>query len=308
MTHGPNGPVVLGVDGGPGSAGAMRYAVAEARRTGAELRLVHVSPAYLPMAPMMPSIPSEIIRAGTEILDKAREEVEQIAPELQVTTSRRAGSRVGELVESAKDARLLVVGHETRGRLDRLLGGHTTASVAAHSCAPVMVVPADWDPAADAGPVVVGLKSRAHSEELLATAFDRAAVTGAPIDVVHAWKLPDEYRDRIENRAHSDTWLARGRELIEEVLAPWRADYSNIPVTTGVVHDEPARALIHAAQDASLLVLVRRAPGRVLGSHLGGTARAVLRAVSCPVEVVPGTNVVPDAPGLELEESGAMLR
>ena len=129
-------------------------------------------------------------------------------------------------------------------------------------------------PATDAGAVVVGLKSRAHSEELLATAFDRATATGAPMDSVHAWKLPDEYRDRIEERTHSDSWLARGRELIEDVLAPWRADYPNVP---GVVHDEPARALIHAAQDLSLLFLVRRAPGRVLGSHLGGTARAVLR-------------------------------
>jgi len=106
MTHGLNGSVVLGFDGGPGSAGAMRYAVAEARRAGAELRLVHVSPAYLPMTPMMTSNPSEIIRAGTEILEHAREDVGQIAPELQVTTSRRSGSRVGELVESAKDARL----------------------------------------------------------------------------------------------------------------------------------------------------------------------------------------------------------
>jgi nucleotide-binding universal stress UspA family protein len=307
MTNEHSGPVVLGVDGGQGSAGAMRFAVAEAARTGAELRLVHVGPGYLPMAPMMPSIPSEIVRAGTEILEHTRADVEQVAPELQVTMSRRNGSRVGELVDSAKDARLLVVGHETRGGLERLLGGHTTASVAAHSRTPVVVVPADWDPPTDPGPVVVGLKSRAHAEELLATAFRRAAHTGAPIDVVHAWRLPDEYRDRIENRTHSDAWLARGRELIEEVLAPWREDYPDIPVTTAVVHDDPVRALIHAAEGASLLVLVRRAPA-LFGSHLGGTARAALRAVSCPVEVVPGTTVVPDAPGLELEESGVMLR
>ena len=46
----------------------------------------------------------------------------------------------------------------------------------------------------------------------------------------------------------------------------------------------------------------------MLGSHLGGTARAVLRAAPYPVEIVPGTDVVPDTPGLELEESGSMLR
>ena len=124
---------------------------------------------------------------------------------------------------------------------------------------------------------------------------------------MHAWKLPDEYLDRIEDRTHGEYWLARGRDLIEEVLAPWREDYPDVPMTTAVVHDEPVRALTRAAQGARLLVLVRRAPG-LLGSHLGGTARALLRAVSCPVEVVPGTNAVRDAPGLELEESGVMLR
>jgi nucleotide-binding universal stress UspA family protein len=126
--------------------------------------------------------------------------------------------------------------------------------------------------------------------------------------VVHAWQLPDQYIDRIEARANGEYWLTRGSELVEEVLAPWREDYPDVPVSVSVVHADPARALVHAARDAGLLVLVRRAPGPVLGSHLGGTGRAVLRAVSCPVEVVPGTSVVPDTPGLELEESGSLLR
>ena len=308
MTNELSGPVVLGVDGGPGSAGAMRYAVAEARRTGAELRLVHVSPGYVPMAPMLPSVPSEIVRAGNEILEHAREDVGQLDPELRVAMTRRTGSRIGELVDSASDGRLLVVGHETRSGIERLLGGGTTASVAAHARVPVVVVPTDWEPGTDAGPIVVGLKTRAHAEELLAAAFHRAAVTGAPIHVVHAWKLPDEYIDRIEERTHGESWLTRGSELVEETLAPWRDDYPDVPITVDVVHDDPAHALVRAARDARLVVLVRRAPGRVLGSHLGGTARAVLRAVSCVVEVVPGSNIVPDTPGLELEESGSLLR
>ena len=37
-------PVVVGVDGRPGSAGALRYAVTEARRRRAPLQLVHVVP------------------------------------------------------------------------------------------------------------------------------------------------------------------------------------------------------------------------------------------------------------------------
>jgi nucleotide-binding universal stress UspA family protein len=307
MTNELTGPVVLGVDGTPGSAGAMRYAVAEARRTGAELRLVHVSPSYATM-PAMPSVPVEIAAVGAEILERARADVRQIDAELPVSTTRRTGSRIRELVDSSLDARLLVLGHETRGAVERFIGGGTTASVAAHARVPVLVIPSDWKPETDGGPVVVGLKSRAHAEELLAAAFHRADTAGAPIHVLHAWQLPDQYIDRIEERANGEYWLTRGSELVEEVLAPWREDYPDVPVTVSVVHSDPARALVHAARDARLLVLVRRAPGRVLGSHLGGTGRAVLRAVSCPVEVVPGTTVVPETPGLELEESGALLR
>jgi nucleotide-binding universal stress UspA family protein len=307
MTNELSGPIVLGVDGGQGSAGAMRYAVAEARRTGAELRLVHVSPGYRAV-PMMPSVPLEIVAIGNEILEHASADVARIDPELPVTTTRRTGSRIGELVDSARDARMLVVGHETRTAVERLIAGGTTASVAAHARVPVLVIPSDWDPGTDAGPVVVGLKSRAHAEELLAAAFHRAALAGAPIHVVHAWRLPDEYTDRIEARANDEYWLTRGSELVEEVLAPWREDYPDVPVTVDVVHGDPVHALVRAGRGARLMVLVRRAPGRLLGSHLGGTARSVLRALSCPVEVVPGVNVVPDTPGLELEESGAMLR
>lgn len=308
MTNQHVGSIVVGVDGGPSSAGALRYAVEEARRTGAELHLVHVSPAYAPMVPMMPAMPTEIVRTGKAILDRAFGEASRLAPDLRVTGTRYTGPRITELVTSAKGARLLVVGHETRSGLERLLGGGTTASVAAHASVPVVVVPSDWEAPGPAGPVVVGFKSPAHAEELLGHAFHLAEATGSPIEVVHAWKLPDEYIDLIEDRSYSDHWLKRGNEMVEKHLVPWRRDYPDTQVSIRVLHDDPARALVGASRDASLVVLVRRPPSRVLGSHLGGVGRAVLRAAVCPVEVVPATRAVTDAPGLALEESGSLLR
>ena len=41
-------PVVVAVDGKPGSAGALRYAVDQAVRGDESLHLVHVWPGYLP--------------------------------------------------------------------------------------------------------------------------------------------------------------------------------------------------------------------------------------------------------------------
>src|SRR5690606_9750314 len=114
------------------------------------------------------------------------------APDLPVRTSRLTGPRIAALVDAAESAELLVVGRETRSGLERLMGAGTTAAVATHSRVPVVVVPEDWADAERGGPVVVGLKSLAHVDDLLRAAFAAAADRGVPLVVVHAWRLPDE--------------------------------------------------------------------------------------------------------------------
>ena len=298
--------VVVGVGGGPGDAGALRYAAEEAHRTGGELRLVHATPSYPPV-PGVPVLSQEIIEAGEEILDDARR-LAEAGSDVAIRTMRVTGPRIPALVSASDDARLLVVGREMRTGVERVLGAGTTAAVATHANVPVTVVPADWRASASAGPVVVGLKSHSHADELMGVAFREADARGVPIIVLHAWKLPDEYSDRIEIRSHVDEWTARGQALVEEVLAPWRRDYPEVQVVARVLHDYPAQALVATAEGASLVLLLRRLPLPVLGRHLGGTARAVIRHAPCPVEVVPAVASVQELPGLELEKSGALLR
>ena len=61
-------PVVVGVDGRPGSAGALRYAVTEARRRGAPLKLVHVVPDNYSVGPLIPW--TDLRGIGADILDQ----------------------------------------------------------------------------------------------------------------------------------------------------------------------------------------------------------------------------------------------
>src|SRR3954467_12830205 len=105
-------PVGVGVDGEPGSAGALRYAVAEARRRHAPLRLVHVVPVFPSLGPAIPL--TDLHRIGLEVLDKVSKTVREVDPDLELTTVIAHGERSVGVVTAAEDAQLVVVGRETR--------------------------------------------------------------------------------------------------------------------------------------------------------------------------------------------------
>ena len=205
-------PVVVGVDGRPGSGGALRFAVAEAVRRRTPLVLVHVMPLgpWVPMAPMTPfatlaappSLREDVRGVADDLLEEARTHALELAPGLTVRTELVDGSRATRLVEVAQHARLLVLGRESRHGLDRLLVGTTTPGVAANAPCDVVVVPPAWTEADDHGRIVVGVKSESQAAQVLGPAFAEASARGARLTVVSAWRLPDPYLDRIEVRAH----------------------------------------------------------------------------------------------------------
>ncbi len=301
------GPVVVGVDGTTGSAGALRYAVEQAGRRGCGLHLVHVGPGHVPVTPLLPHLQQSVAQAGLDILRAAEDAVAAVAPDLPVTPTTSSGSRILELVAASRRGRLLVVGRETRGGLQRLVTGTTTAAVVARVPVPVVVVPGAWQPQQAGDRVVVGLGSARGSGELLRAAFEHGRAQGLAVEVVHAWRLPDAYADRIEERTHRAAWVSGGTELLEHEIAPWLDRYRDVAVTTRVEHDDAARVLVEASRTADLVLLLRPAPDRLLGPHLGSTARHVVAQASCPVEVVPGAEVPRPAPRRDLAGSAARL-
>ena len=67
---------------------------------------------YLSLGPSIPY--SELIRIGVEILDKERETVRILDPDLDVTTVIAHEDRSAGVVQAAEDAQLIVVGRESR--------------------------------------------------------------------------------------------------------------------------------------------------------------------------------------------------
>jgi nucleotide-binding universal stress UspA family protein len=308
MTSPDTGPVVVGVDGTSGSAGALRYAASEAVRLGAPLRLVHVIATTVPVWPGVPMVAgSELREIATSILDGAVDTVRDLAPGVEQSTVLSAGSRGAALVEASVGARLLVVGRETQHGIDRVVVGTVTAAVAARTSCDVAVVPSLWSGDDARGRVVAAVKSRSNADEILGQAFSRASARGATLTVVTAWEVPDPYFDRIEARTHAADWEEEGRRVIDEVAAEWRTAYPDVAFDVRVQHGRPAEVLLAASRDSDLLLLSRRHHAVPPYGHLGGVARAVLRLSDVPVLVVPftGADARPAEEALVLEGSGA---
>ncbi len=298
--------IVVGTDGSPASERAIRYAVAEAQRVGTGVRLVHVSPDYTPTTPMQPLIRDDFEQVGRRILQEGVAVVRAAAPDCEVATVRRTGPTAATILDLAAESHLIVLGRDRHGRLGAVFTGSTTVGVAGRARCSMVSVPPDWEPAGDHGRVVAGLRAPTHATELLARAFELAEARGARLVVLRAWQLPGPYDEVVEARSHPGDRARQLEEELDPLVERHRREHPGVEVELSVVHQQPARALLHAAAGADLLVLVRRAHGLPFTAHLGGTARTLLREAPCPVEVVPPREVLAEVEGLVLERAGSV--
>jgi nucleotide-binding universal stress UspA family protein len=142
-TSGGHARIVVGVDGSAGAAQALRWAVAEAKRRGARLEVVHAWHYFgLPTPPFVapPETDAVEVRAR-KILDRAVDAVDcegLVAPIERFLVWEQPASA---LLDASKGADLLVVGSRGRGGFVGLLLGSVSQEVAHHASCPVVIVP-----------------------------------------------------------------------------------------------------------------------------------------------------------------------
>lgn len=292
--------IVVGADGTEAGLQAVRCAAKEAERLSLGLRIVHVTPGYVPTGPALPIIPDGSLRSyGLGILKDAASQARQDAPALSVDTVLVTAGRVPGLVTNSTDAKVLFLGNGHHSLGERVWTGNTIAGVVSRAHCPVVVVPQDWSPDLTHGRVVVGLKTKRHANELLEAAVEVATRSGgAPSEVVvlHAWKLASGYDDIVSNREAVEEWARSQTQVIEPLVERVRSKHPEVPIRIEIVHDQPAHALVHASRTSDHLVVVRPDHGRLF-HHLGHVVRAVVREAHCPVAVmlpVPAKNDDPD--------------
>ena len=137
-------PYPTGVDGSPESAAALEYAVAEANRRGARLRVMSTYfPEYSVHGRTQPVTASE---TGIEVdLEKeSRRMVEDAlagdtpAPPVELVVA--AGPAAGVLIDASGEVDVLVLGHRGRGGFASMLLGSVSLQCVLHARCPVIVV------------------------------------------------------------------------------------------------------------------------------------------------------------------------
>ena len=139
-----DGPIVVGVDG-DGSSAAVDWALTEARRLGAPVRIVRCW-GYRETVPLVTAaalLPDSVsaVRAAQDEFGDLVARARAAAPDVEIEEAFTHGDPATVLVDESRHARLLVVGSRGRGRLAGLVLGSTSRRVLRDSRCPAAVVP-----------------------------------------------------------------------------------------------------------------------------------------------------------------------
>jgi nucleotide-binding universal stress UspA family protein len=280
--------IVIGIDGSPGSAVALRWAVREA-----EFRQAKVT-ALLAWGLL------DQHHATGEEFDPAydsRDAAEALAAVVTAAVGPDVAGTITErvvcdlparaLIDASETADLVVVGARGLGGFRRLLLGSVSEQVLHHARCPVAVVRevAEGTRAGTAERVVVGVDGSEDARRALRWALDEGRARGATVQVVHAWAPPFvDISGLLPVSGDADVQRAAEQVLQDMVAA---ADTTGVAVESVAVPGPPSAAILEAAAGAGLVVVGSRGRGGFAGLLLGSVGRQVAAHAPCPVVVVP---------------------
>ncbi|MYQ45081.1 universal stress protein [Streptomyces sp. SID4985] len=289
-------PVIAAVDGSEDSVRALEWALDDARRRAAPLRVVHVRQ-YAPWGQEDVLVADDTERDGDPVLDEVRTLLRDRddVPETEYVTVEGAPAAV--LPELGADAQLLVLGSRGRGGFTGLLLGSNGVAAARDAPCPVVVVPrpgreVDGEPAEPGPRVVVGLHVDHPDEASLDFAFTEAGLRDARVQVIAAypwpvqsWSAPGQLVPPAVDQAAVET---ETRALADTCLVPYRERHPGVRTDIEALPGGAAGLLVGASAGADLVVVGRHrrrplAPAPMLGS----VTHAVLLHAASPVAVVP---------------------
>lgn len=285
------GTIVVGTDGSPSAAAAVRWAAtraaAEHRRLTLLVALHPATPTWLdPDADTASQAREESLRTrGHQVLAQARADVDRAFPDLVVTEVCCLADPREALVEASGDAHVLVVGSRGRGHLRSLLLGSTSVAVVRHARCPVVVHrPTTTSPARRG--VAVGADASEDSLAVLEFAYREADLHGVPLTVVHSVG----YDERLAPYGDGDTTLATPEEQqlgLAGSMAGKQEKYPDVEAHTILSQRMPEQCLLDLADQVDLLVVGVHHQSRAAQFMFGSVSVWLVEHATCPVAVVP---------------------
>ena len=267
-------PIVVGLDGSPSSAEALRWALGAASSSRAELLLVSVVPAGADAqaieVAMLREWAGEVEASGVPF---RTEVVEGVAG--PILTAVAAG--VGDC--------LVVVGQGHDEWFPALHLGSASHYLAQHVDRPLCVVPSGHS-LFDPFHIVVGLDGSAGSMAAAQWAADLAVRSGGKATAIYAWQRSGTRMTNVVGGP--DTWVDADR-----ACRSWAGglDAAGILTEARAVEGEPSKVLAAAVATAAagLVVLGTRAGVRRRDVRLGRVALRILGLGEVPVVLVPAS-------------------
>lgn len=280
--------ILAATDGSQDAVRATEAASDLAKRSGAELHVVHVWHDVRGFAHDF--VKRELRRQGQEILDEQVERIRAAGVEVE-GAHLRGGRTSGEVIALGDEIRagLLVVGSRGLGTVQRILMGSQSEEIVHHARVPVLVLRGAedaWPPAR----VVVGedFSDDARKAGELAAGIGRLYGASGLLVYSHP-DLPEvppgEARSTVQNlmdmRERDEKMLdERARELVEIL--------GSLPETR-VSDDYPASVLIESSREVrpSLVAVGSRGLAGMMHTRLGSVSTKVVTASHGPVLVYP---------------------
>lgn len=277
--------IVVGMDGSSGAAAALRWALDESDRRDGVPVLAVMAWSYLDQRHTDPDAPFDPDYGEEQAAAVLAAAVEAVAGDRPVEQAVVNDLPAKALLERAGTGDLVVVGARGLGGFRGLLLGSVTERLLESVEDPVAVIREDA-PGVAGGPVVAGVDGSDVALAALRWAVDAARARRSALRVVCGWQVP------VLAAASSGRVLEAAEEgaveTVREALAA--VDAGGLEVETRTPVGPPARVLLDAAEDASLMVVGSRGLGKVSRALLGSTSRQLASHAPCPLVVIPGAS------------------
>jgi nucleotide-binding universal stress UspA family protein len=139
--------------------------------------------------------------------------------------------------------------------------------------------------------VVVGVDGSGCSHEALRFAVNEARLRGAQLQLVTAWSVPTMvYAGGYIGNVDESTFLADAEAISTAAVEEARQLAGDVEIVATTPNEQPATALIEAAEGADLLVVGSRGHGGFARLLLGSVSEQLAHHSPCPVTIVRSGN------------------